>query len=48
MYGVSTFIKSIANDTPSGYDANSLISIVNRPQPIPNMILPDGSIGDVT
>ena len=41
-------MSNIAKDTPSGYDANNLISMVNRPQPIPNITFPRGSIGDVT
>ena len=42
------FISSIANETPSGYEPKILMSIVNRPHPIPNMIFPAGSVGDVT
>ena len=35
-------------DTPSGYDPKSLMLIVIKPQPIPKISCPRGSLGDVT
>ena len=46
--GVTAFISSIANDTPSGYAPHVRIMMVSNPQPIPNTICPDFDIGDVT
>ena len=45
---VRRFMMRIANETPSGRDAKSLITQVRRPQPTPKMTLPQGVCGEVT
>ena len=42
------FIKSMENDTPSGYPPKVLIRKVMRPQPNANIILPERVMGVVT